>query len=94
MRRSRRRGLFERRPARLCFSAAHARAISETTQSDVQLLRTESCRTNFGEVLQFEKNFAIGPFTKAMYYCFAFFVVFGRSTLESTISRAVRNGIV
>jgi len=48
---SSRRGFFEGHPARFALAATHARAIGETAETDVQLLRAKSRWTNFSKIL-------------------------------------------
>ncbi len=91
MRRSCRCGLFKRRPAGLVLTATHARAIRETTKTDVQLLGAEACGSNFGEILQLEEHFAVGAFAITVNHRLAFFVVLSqrprRDCLDVTSSK-------
>src|ERR1700754_2551934 len=71
------RGSFlQRNPASLALSSAHTCPICKTTKANVQLLCAESCRSHFGEILEFKQNFAIRTFAEAVNNSLAFLVIF------------------
>src|SRR6266498_1173711 len=69
-------GLLERHPADFRDTVANPRAVSKSAQTNVQFLRAEAGRADFGKVLQLKQDFAVGPLAIAMDHRLAFFVIF------------------
>jgi hypothetical protein len=44
----------------------------------MKLLRAETARSNFREVLQLKQNFAVSPFAITVDHSFAFFIIFSK----------------
>src|SRR6266404_4226 len=76
--RARRSRLLQRQPASRGWRSSYPGPIGKPAKTDVQLLGSETSRSDFGEVLQLEKHLAICAFSITVNDRFTFLIVFSQ----------------
>src|SRR6266403_1793729 len=78
VRRARGSRLLQRQPTSLGWCSPHTGPIGKPAKTDVQLLRAETGRFDFGQVLQLEKHLAVCAFSISVNDRFTFLIVFSQ----------------